>query len=224
MFCPNCGNELSGNNSFCGRCGSALNPSKPGYQQTATISRIGFSPKINDPAFNKYKKKSVTWSFLFAGILAIIAIIAFPIYGNKSGDIDWPESLYYGMGIGGMFLVIAMLQTIKRSADKTWDGVVFYKNSYSQRESDDDGHSEYHRIYEMKIRKDSGATKTHKWKDTQGLYGYYDVGDRIRHHKGFSYYEKYDKSRDSQIMCIACMSFQDINQEVCKRCKCPLLK
>lgn len=224
MFCPNCGNEVSGIGSFCGRCGSALNTARSGNQQTAAMNLIGFSPKINDPAFSKYRKKSVTWSFLFAGILAIIAIIAFPIYGIKSGDVDWPQSLFYGMGIGGMFLVIALVQTLRKSSDKTWDGVVTYKNSYRQRERDDEGDTQYHQIYEIKIQKDNGQVKSHKWKDTQGLYGYFNVGDRVRHHKGFMYYEKYDKSRDSQIMCAACNSFQDISLDICKRCKCPLLK
>ena len=185
---------------------------------------IGFSDKISDPSFAAYQKKSVAWSFIFAGILAIIAVVAFPIYGEKSGELDWPQSLYYGMGIGGMFVVIALLQTIKKGMDKTWDGVVEYKDSYRLKERSRDGHTNYTMVYILKIRKDSGGIKKHKWRNIPGSYSYYNVGDVVRHHKGFYYYEKFDKSKDEQIMCAACMSFQDINKDICPRCKCPLLK
>ncbi|NCC76449.1 MAG: zinc ribbon domain-containing protein, partial [Clostridia bacterium] len=111
MFCENCGTKLSDTVRFCPECGAAQGQSAP--QPVASQSSrqrqapptaapleglIGFSPKINDPAFAAYKRKSVTWSFLFASILAVIAIIAFPIYGKQSGEMDWPQSLFYGMG------------------------------------------------------------------------------------------------------------------------------
>ena len=185
---------------------------------------IGFSPKIKDPKFSSYKMKSVLWSFIFTGILFIIALIAFPIYGNMSEEIEWPYSLFYGLGIGGMFLLIAFLQTLKKSLDKTWDGVVEFKDSYRIRERSRSGRSYYHTIYILKVRKDSGGIKKHKWRDIPGVYSYYNIGDKVRHHKGFSYYEKFDKSKDPQIMCAACMSFIDTDKDVCPRCKCPLLK
>lgn len=223
MFCKNCGAEINEGTSFCEKCGTAVAVLSQDEKQGAT-GLIGFSSKINDPSFASYKKKSVIWAFLFAGILAIIAIIGFPIYGEKSGDIDWPNSLFYGFGIGGMFLMIALLQTLKKRLDKTWDGVVKYKDSYILKERNRNGRTHYHKIYVLKIKKDSGGTKKHKWKDTPGLYNYYNLGDKVRHHKGFSYYEKYDKSGDAQIMCAACMSFENIDKDICPRCKCPLLK
>lgn len=223
MFCQNCGTKLNEGASFCEKCGEAVAPLSQESQPRAN-GLMGFSSKISDPAFVSYKKKSVAWAFIFAGILAIIAIFAFPIYGNKSGEIEWPNSLFYGIGIGGMFLLIATLQTLKKGIDKTWDGEVIYKDAYTVRERNDNGSLHYHKMYVMKIRKDSGGTKKHKWRDIPGVYDYYNVGDRVRHHKGFSYYEKYDKSNDNQIMCAACMSFIDIDKDICPRCKCPLLK
>ena len=227
MYCTTCGNKFIDDPAFCNQCGA---PTGKTSNQTIVQPRqstsvlIGYSSKINDPTFNKYSKKSTTWSFLFAGILAVIAIIAFPIYGNASGDIDWPVSLFYGMGIGGMFLLIALLQTLKKRLDKTWDGEVIYKDAYRQKTRYRDGHVQYNNIYILKIKKDTGGTKKHKWRNIPGPYHYYNIGDKIRHHKGFYYYEKYDKSKDNQIMCAACLSFHDISENVCNRCKCPLLK
>jgi len=55
-------------------------------------------------------------------------------------------------------------------------------------------------------------------------YDYYSKGYRVRHHRGFSCYEKYDKTRDARILCIACLTFNDIEKERCSRCGCALLK
>ncbi len=223
MFCQHCGKESPDSAAFCNQCGAPLAlRAAEGPAQAAAPA--GFSMKIGDPAFKSYQKKSSIWSFLFAAILAVIAVIAFPIYGSRSGEIDWPYSLYYGMGIGGMFLVIALLQFLKRNLEKTWDGTVASKDVYRERNRNNDQFVSYDTVYRMKVRKDSGGTKTHKWRNTPGLYDYYAVGDRVRHHKGFYYYEKYDKSRDAQILCAACMTLNDISRDTCSRCKCPLLK
>lgn len=221
MLCTNCGNSLNEGETFCDKCATTLNERQDAQQSEQVL--IGFSSKITDPSFNEYKKKSIKWAFLFSAILAVIALVGFPIYGNKSGDIDWPNSLFYGMGIGGMFIAIALLQTIKRGLDKTWDGVVVNKDCYTVKERDN-GHTSRHTIYKLKVQKDSGGTKKHKWRDIPGAYSYYNVGDKVRHHKGFSFYEKYDKSKDTKIMCAACLSFVDADKDTCPRCKCPLLK
>ena len=120
MFCQNCGATIADGAVFCANCGQHV----AGQQTSSANQLIGFSSRINDPAFDSYKKKASAWSFIFASILAVIAVIAFPVYGNASGDIDWPDSLYYGIGIGGMFILIALGQFIKQRAEETWDGVV----------------------------------------------------------------------------------------------------
>lgn len=223
MFCEYCGAKLDEGASFCRTCGKpSVSTPKEAPQNESGL--IGFSLKISDPAFVSYKNKSVAWSFIFSGILALIAVISFPIYGKMSGDIDWPNSFFYGLGIGGMFIAIAALQTLKKNLDKTWDGVVEYKDSYTVRERNRNGSKHYHTIYILKIRKDSGGKKKHKWRDIPGVYHYYNVGDKVRHHKGFYYYEKYDKSKDTHVMCAACMSFHEKDKEICPKCKCPLLK
>ncbi len=219
MDCPNCGNEIPENQKFCKFCGEALEKTVPDAD-----APVGFSEKIADPAFAKYKKHSRIWSFLFASILAVIASVGFPIYGKYSGEIDWPYSLYYGFGIGGMFLLIALLQTLKRGIDKTWDGTVEDKRDYQVRTRRRDGRTTYRREYVLKVRKDGGGLKKHKWVNATGLYDYYKLGDRVRHHKGLQYYEKYDKSADEEILCAACLAFVDRSKDQCPRCKCPLLK
>ena len=118
-----------------------------------------------------------------------------------------------------MFVVIAALQTAKRRIDRTWDGTIIDKQVRSKYYN-----NEPHTQYLIKIEKESGKIKTEKWADYSELFNYYEIGDRVRHHKGLFYYEKYDKSRDSHILCIACRHFNDIQEDFCTMCKCPLLK
>ncbi len=225
MYCSNCGEYFPENAKFCTGCGSSLQPGHHDVQsKSANPSLIGYSPRINDPAFQKYQNASKNWALLFSLIIAAIAIIAFPIYGQVSGEMEMPYSLYYGMGIGGMFVAIALFQNFSKSRDSTWDGVVVNKRSYKKTRHDrySDSYSTY-TVYEYQVKRDNGKIYSHRTEDDDTVYNYYQIGDKVRHHKGFGY-EKYDKSRDAFLFCTACASINDISDEVCFRCKCPLLK
>lgn len=186
--------------------------------------RVGFSSRINDPAFDKYRSDQKRWSLLFSVGLFAVAVIAFPVYGAVSGEMEMPYSLYYGLGIGGMFVAIALVQTIARERDATWDGTVVDKRVFKRQRVDKDNDTmSTVTIYEVKIKRDDGKVVAQRNENTDVLYQYYHVGDRVRHHRGLAGYEKYDKSRDSIVFCAACATINSINEEYCHRCKCPLL-
>jgi hypothetical protein len=189
----------------------------------AASGAIGYSDKIDDPAFARYIYNANRWSFLFAVILAAAAVAGFYIYGETSREMANPEAFYIGLGIGGMFLAIAAWQIIGRQRSKTWDGVVVDKKigREKSRRSDED---DWRTSYTVVIRSDGGETHTIGGEDDDTLYNYYRIGDRVRHHKGLNSFEKYDKSQDTVIFCNACASLNDIRDDRCFRCKCPLLK
>lgn len=237
MFCPHCGTALSATARFCKVCGraqpAAADPQTgvpgtsmlPPSPTRAKETLVGFSPRIQDPVFDRFRKKNQTWALLFAGILFVAATVGFPLYGNISGALDWPRSLYYGMGIGGLFVIIARMQTVHKGRDKTWDGTVVDKKAVRKQRYGNDGHSvSYDMQYTVVIRKDNERTKKHRMINQPGLYNYLRIGERVRHHKGFWVYEKYDKSKDAETMCIACAKMNSILADVCSRCKCPVLK
>lgn len=225
MPCSSCGAQVGETAKFCPSCGAVQQaaPVITGQGQSQAMPFVGFSSRINHPAFATYLKHSSQWSVIFACILAVIALIGFPIYGNASGDIAFPASLLYGFGIGCLFIFIALGQILRKNKDKTYDGTVISKNIYRSAENNG-GHIEHHTNYVIKVQNNKGKVKTHKWQDSPGLYSYYNQGDIVRHHKGFSYYEKYDKSQDAQILCAACLQLCDKRLDACPRCKCPLLK
>lgn len=188
-------------------------------------NRIGYSYRINDPAMSRYVHNSNNWSVIFALVLAIAAVSGFYIYGELSDEMENPESIYIGLTIGSMFLLIAIFQIIGRNRSTTWDGTIVDKKIIQKRR-----HDKYQKRwidyleYEVSIKADNGKMHYTRADDDDTKYNYYQIGDRVRHHKGLNTYEKQDKSGDSIIFCNACASLNDINDEYCFRCNCPLLK
>ncbi|NLV98680.1 MAG: zinc ribbon domain-containing protein [Clostridiaceae bacterium] len=229
MYCQNCGRQLAENSSFCPSCGRALKREILQASQPAQYGGMrGFSTRIADPAFAQYVKSSNRYSAIFTLILAVVAVVGFYIYGEKSSEMDNPGALYIGLGIGGMFLLIALFQILGRKRSKTWDGTVedkkIKKKTSQHNYGDGDVRTEDYLEYSVIIRSDAGKKHVLTWTNTDVLYNYYNVGDRVRHHSGLKSYEKYDKSADKFIPCNACGTICDIRDDHCFRCKCPLLK
>ncbi len=226
MYCQHCGAALPENAGFCGVCGGAQRRQAEAAPPAANLR--GFSPRINDPAFAGYLKKTNRWSAIFSVILAAAAVVGFYIAGESGGEMSNPGSLFIGLAIGGMFLLIALFQILGRSGSKTWDGTVedkkIRKKSFRQDYGEGDVHYEEYLEYSVIIRSDRGKRYLIKTRDSDALYNYFNIGDRVRHHAGLKTYEKYDKTGDKFIPCNACGTICDIRADYCFRCKCPLLK
>ena len=227
MYCINCGTQISESTSFCPACGSGINQASQNTPQSVELR--GFSSRISDPAFAKYVKNSNRWAAIFSMILAVAAVVGFHIAGEMGvEDMSNPQSLYIGFGIGGMFLVIALFQILGRKRSKTWDGTVedkkIKKKTKRHDYGDDNVQYEDYLEYSVIIRSDQGKRHTIKSNDSDTLYNYYQIGDRVRHHAGLNSYEKYDKTGDKFIPCNACGTLCDISEDTCFRRKCPLLK
>ena len=240
MFCVNCGEFLQENTKFCTKCGAQtggnsqrgpVNPinANPQFHQAPRGSLIGFSPRIQDPAYARYLKNSNRWAGIFSVILAAAAIIGFFIAGQTgAGNMKNPQALFIGMAIGGMFLLIAFFQVMRKKKDRTWDGQVVDKKIEHKRRnretSEDSFVTENYTLFTVLIRENNGKLHPLAVENDSRYFDYFNVGDVVRHHAGFTVYEKQDKSRDATIFCIACGTKNDIQQDVCHRCKCPLLK
>lgn len=240
MYCRNCGAYLKDKDTFCSSCGAKQapiqnvqvaqqmpeTPIQTGY--SSGFGQMGFSSRINDPAFAKYIKKSNQWAAIFAIGLAVIAIIGFSIYGETSTEMGNPQAFYIGLGIGGMFLIIALLTILSKKSGKTWDGTVTDKKITRKRRrqnsGDDDSYWVDYIEYTVEIRSDDGKAHFIKVENDDTLYNYYQIGERLRHHGKLNSFEKYDKTRDKYNFCAACATMNKIEDDYCFRCKCPLLK
>jgi len=235
MFCSTCGAKCMNSDRFCTECGSPMEsvplPTEEKKDDAKNESKnkqlVGYSPKINDSAFARYQKHTKIWSLGFGAVLALAAIVGFFIYGQNSTEMDNPEALFIGFGIGAMFMLIAIFQVAGKSRTTTWDGVVvdkkYAQKRRKQRSGDDDWWENYE-VYTVMIKKDNGKIHELRTENDDTVYNYYQIGDKVRHHKGLNTLEKYDKSGDAIIFCNACASLNDIQNDKCFRCSCPLLK
>lgn len=230
MYCKKCGAILAKNDNFCVSCGTGIEYKSYESNPGTIAGAIGFSSKINDPAFAKYIKNNNRWSVIFSVILAVAAIIGFFIYGETSSEMENPQALFIGIGIGSMFLIIALLQVISRKRSRTWDGVVIDKTIVKKSRKKNSGsdtndyYIQYFTEYSVIIRDKTGKKHRMVTEDDDTAYNYYKIGDCVRHHAGLNSFEKYDKSKDSIIFCNACSTLCSIDDDVCFRCNCPLLK
>lgn len=252
MYCSSCGSKIADTANFCNYCGNQIiqtnsnnkeNKQIIDYEETkqsipmqtvtaspvnTNSSLIGYSNKINDPAFAKYIKNSNRYAGIFGVFLALAAVIGFTIAGEVSNDLENPEALLYGCIIGGMFLLITFFSILGKKRSKTWDGIVIDKKiEKKQRKvnsNSEDAYTETYMLYTVLIRSDEGKKHEIHVENDDTLYNYYHINDKVRHHKGLNSYEKYDKSKDTVIFCNACATRHSIQEEYCRRCKCPLLK
>ena len=176
---------------------------------------MAYSDKINDPAFDRYLKNTSNYRLQFSLVLAFAAIAGFFLYGHFSDAMDNPEALYIGLAIGVMFVLIGIFSALQVRPTQTWDGVVKGKKirrvkgrlEYVVMISDGNDH-----IHEIISENDPT------------LYEYYHEGEKVRFHGRFKSFEKYDKSGDEIIFCNACAFMNEISEDFCRNCGCPLLK
>lgn len=231
MFCEHCGKKVDSDSKFCEHCGEQLLKCESNDKEEEKEQRgieVGYSSKINDAAFKRYLKNTNRYSFYFSLVLAVIAIVGFYIYGETSHEMENPEALYIGLVIGAMFIFIAVFQILGRKRTKTWDGVVVKKEVLDKERRKDVGNNDHYieryKVYNVIIYNEHNKTVTIRTEDDDTIYNYYQIGDKVRHHGGLNSYEKFDKTKDSIIFCNACGSMNDISEDNCHRCNCPLLK
>jgi hypothetical protein len=183
------------------------------------MNAVGYSERISDPAFKKYIRNTKQWAGIFSMALAVIVTVSFTVYGHLSDEMDNPEAFYIGLVIGGMFMAIGLYRVLGIKLSKTWEGKVTNKLIRHKRKD------KLHIEYTVVITKDNSG-KTHELTtvDDDTIYNYYRIGDFVRHHGGLNSFEKFDKSSDTIIFCNACATLNDIREDVCFRCRCPLLK
>ncbi|NLC48574.1 MAG: hypothetical protein GX758_04365 [Tenericutes bacterium] len=185
---------------------------------------IGYSLKINDPAFDEYVKKTNKFIIIFTIIAVVLVNSGFYIASMKSSEISFPEAIFISTLLSIMFIIICLFSIFSRNKNKTFDGEVVSKNIKKKVDtSDENSYSDY-LLYIVKIKGDNGKVKKLKYRDNNSMYNYFEVGDKVRYHGLLKTFEKYDKSKDEIIFCNACLTKHSINDEVCSHCKCPLLK
>jgi hypothetical protein len=79
-------------------------------------------------------------------------------------------------------------------------------------------------VKECFFKKDDGKIYTRSAENDDTVFNYFKIGDKVRHHGGLNSIEKFDKTGDKIIFCSSCAYLNDVRDDLCVKCKCPLLK
>jgi hypothetical protein len=233
MHCTSCGKEIADQAKFCAYCGAEVvgieveHNHQPQKESVNQQSLVGFSKKISDPAFDKYLSNTKKYGKQFTVGLVVLLFIGFGIYGTVSDEMEFIQAMLIASLLGGVYLTWTFIALSRRGKKEDWDGVVIDKKKKRKTRSQGSGDDSYNETYiqhQVIIKKDNGKKHVLKHDDTDVVYNYYQIGDKVRFHGKLNSLEKYDKSHDSIIFCSACASINKIEDDVCFRCKCPLLK
>ncbi|MBR6106420.1 MAG: zinc ribbon domain-containing protein [Oscillospiraceae bacterium] len=229
-YCTSCGAAMEKQTQICPHCGQPYDVS----QRCAQISPlgaggIGWSTQTAHPSFKKYAGKNRIASVIFAAVVCVIIFIVMLVKGDMELNSKGIRIFGLVMAVLWSFWIIWMI--VSAVPKKDWDGVVGQKESrleeYYDRSTDGDRSSfrQTRMKYIVPIRKANGGVKKIVEYDRTVWYEYLLEGETVRYHgRNMSYYEKYDKSRDTFLLCAGCTAKRDPRENFCGRCGCILLK
>lgn len=227
-FCTICGFQLLPEARFCNSCGVAVENNVTAAFTEESLNRtksyVGWTTHHLDPVVIQRAEKNKKNAWIFTLILTVLFPVGFTLAGLLMDDMPLNEALIIGVGLGLLMLIIGVIR-ISKMKSGFWEGTVADKKKKQKIDnSQEDSVTRYKTVYTIIVNEDSGKRHKLTYVDNTAMYNYFNVGDRIRCHQAFGTYEKFDKSRDSEIYCNICGAFNDISQENCISCRLPLFK
>ena len=231
MYCSNCGAALKDGAKFCESCGERIVTSGTAaaraeacYDDYGGWPRIapGYSRRIDDGDVLSALKKQKHAGRIGFVIIVPLPLIGFLIYGAVSDSMEIGQAFVYGLIVAAVFALTALISGLKKRVEKPFEGTVT-RMKHNVRMSDADGSGRSRDQYLMWFECADG--KRRKKEVSYSVFHYLREGDRVRYLPQFPQpFEKYDKSRDSDVMCMFCGRLQSIEQNVCSFCHNPIIK
>ena len=230
FFCWNCGEKVQKGVRTCPRCGAKYTgEGRYGGAPALGAGGVGWSDQANHPFFRKYAGKYTKLSVIWMIGLSILIPAVLLISGQVEPE---GEGLLVLIAVPAVIWLIGIIFLLKKfgGRNKSWDGVIENKTEEKKVRTEKEGNQNTRRVqymeYVITIRRQDGGTKRIVDTDNASNYLYFNIGDHVRVHdtKYLKYIEKYDKSRDPELFCAACGSFNDARDNFCERCGAPMLK
>ena len=223
MFCQSCGANINDGANFCESCGAK--PDAP-TQPVCDPNLVGFSQRINAPVFRELEKTSIRKNLIIGLIVSLALFLFFQVFPFFMKDFTRPIALIVGCLVGGGVLIHTLTSSAKRASAKPLDGEVANKKITEHnklRASTTYSHTITFNLVgggRKKIKKTLLTGQLDAW----DMMIYLNIGDRVRYHGRLDYFEKYDKSRDTEIPCAGCRKYVDIRPDNCPNCRAPIIK
>ncbi|MDO4542114.1 MAG: hypothetical protein Q4C00_04715 [Bacillota bacterium] len=180
---------------------------------------VGYSDKINNQEFKKFKPKDISVLSLPALCMAPVSIVVFMFLAFFS-ILRWTAALILSGILGLVFVALFYLFSIIKKDVKPIDAVLSEKKRLRKKGSTDKKDTVYLLVFEEK----NGTEKKVNVTDRRELFSYYQPGEVVRFHPGLEFPEKKQKIFDDKLVCVSCGRLSDVLVDRCQHCHLPLLK
>ena len=187
---------------------------------------IGYSDRINSHELRKYLKRKSLKSNIPDLILYSLSLCAFYYKLNlyKEYSLNYESNGLYFLLLASPLLLklYSILSRPKLKID--WEGVIVDKQITSQKVTSVDGEYSYYDTTFNQTQEiptlifQSSKGRKIKQSVSRDVYDYYETGDNVRCFVSFEYVEKYNKRKDSKLICIKCASVFPLGEEYCPKC------
>lgn len=191
-------------------------------QETEKNQNVGYSSNITEEVFDKTRdnrksRDEITYIITVVAAVTVTLLVGIFRYQDLKG------TLFFIGIIAVVGVIFFFILKQKKQPDITYDGVVkFIEKSVETYRNK----GKYLVTYIAITREDGKIfvynniiSSVHNDYTT-----YYQIGDKVRHHKGYFLPEKYDKTQDDKVVCILCGHLIDKEKDYCSNCQKVLLK
>ncbi len=191
--------------------------------QAQSAGFVGWSENYRHPLILKKAESQKKGAVIFTIVLMAVFLIGFTVAGFTVEKMSPIEGIVIGAGLALMMLIILLVRMAKMKKP-IWEGTVIDKRAERGVDTDSDGNTSHYTRYIVFMAGTDGSKRKLSVNDNRTWYDYLQIGERVRFHPNLGTYEKYDKSRDSYLLCNVCGKRCDITEDACRFCKSPLFK
>ncbi len=196
--------------------------------------KIGFSKVVYEPRFKNFYEKDIRKKIILNFLIVLMPFFILVSASLLANVIPLGYALKVSLVISSIILILSLFIWFISSKAKSWDGEVISKHEEEREKTVKYGsgkHARYERVpytvYVIQVLLDSEDSYNivYETDTVEGKYYYenFNEGDRIRYHGKLHYYEKYDKSKDTFVLCPFCKTVNYIKSSKCE-CGAPLIK
>lgn len=196
--------------------------------------KIGFSKVVYEPRFKNFYEKDIRKKIILNFLIVLMPFFILVSASLLANVIPLGYALKVSLVISSIILILSLFIWFISSKAKSWDGEVISKHEEEREKTVRHGsgkHARYERVsytvYVIQVLLDSEDSYNivYETDTVEGKYYYenFNEGDRIRYHGKLHYYEKYDKSKDTFVLCPFCKTVNYIKSSKCE-CGAPLIK
>ena len=240
MKCPNCGKESLPDERFCRECGAKLTENEPKAAdgRETGAEKADSRPEAEKSVFSRLREglgrsenegsplygwSSIAKSKAYRApsrrkriavtVITLIIAAAFPLgfaIIAPSAGLEPRTMAYVGLAFSALTLAVGVWRFAKIKGGHR-DGRVAGKTVFQNEDGTES--------CALTIR--SFPSRERRVAVPREVYGYFSEDDRIRFHRTFGTYEKFDKCSDSAAPCIFCGTMNPASADVCAKCGKP---